>query len=116
MERLPQEIDFQFRQGSVVLNHTGNAFQQPFNITDIVYMLIDVEISISDAESSFNLGRFQYGQLSERVIQYMFSVHGIKLPGKGCGPDRATVRRIDNDPGIDTGSNGAVVLANVKVS
>ncbi len=50
MERFPQEIDFQFRQTAALLNDAGKAFQQPFNITDIVDMLIDVEILVPDAE------------------------------------------------------------------
>lgn len=116
MERLPQKINFQFRQTAAVLNDVGKAFQQPFNITGIIDMLIDVEIPVPDTEPFFNLGYFQYGQLSERVFQHMFSVHGIKLPGKGCGPDRATVCCIDNDPGADAGSNTAAVLVEIKIS
>ena len=116
VERLPQKIDFQLRQAAPLFNDAGKAFQQPFNITNVVDMLIDVEIPISDVELFFNLDTLQYGQLAKRVIQYMLPVHGVQLPGKTGGPDRAPVGCIDNDPGTDTRSYAVTALTNVKVS
>lgn len=50
-----EKINFQLRNKSISFDIMGHALQRPLNVADIVYMLVNVNITITDSEAQLSI-------------------------------------------------------------